>query len=192
MRKWIRTALAVLLFGGHALAQAPGQTNEGLTINQDPSSGAFSLSWWAKAGRTYFIQQSSDLVNWTFMPLMEAASPDQLISWGFTSSSNQLFLRLQYIDESFADWEASQGLDPSVWADPTALDPAGNGLTLLQCFQNGYNPFDWYKGQAVTLAVLSGGGQTGAPRCLSASTNSYLGDESGRYSLDQRTGNIYG
>jgi hypothetical protein len=113
MQRWIVTLIAALFLCSGS-AQNAGDPNEGLTIARDPVSGAFSLSWWAKAGRTYFIQQSGDLINWSYIPVMESAS-DDVISWGFTSTANQSFFRLQYTDTGFSAWETQMGLDPSLW-----------------------------------------------------------------------------
>ncbi|MEP6670777.1 MAG: Ig-like domain-containing protein [Chthoniobacter sp.] len=43
------------------------------------------------------------------------------------------------------------------------LAPAGNGLTILQCYQQGLDPNDYYKGQAPVLGIVGGDSQFGAP-----------------------------
>jgi hypothetical protein len=96
-RNWSFAVFAVLCFAGRIHAQSAGQPNEGLTISAGASSGAFSLSWWGKAGRTYFILHSSDLYSWSFFTTIESGS-DSLIQWGFTTGSPNFFTKLEYTD----------------------------------------------------------------------------------------------
>ena len=154
--------LLVAAIAQGAYAQSAGQPNEGLSLAQDPNTGIFTMSWWAKAGRTYFIQQTGDLLNWSFLPMMDTAS-DAAISYQFTSSAAQSFWRLQYTDTTYDEWAESVGYDPEFPPDPTSLAPANPALTILQCYQNGYNPFDYYAGREPSLKILSGNNQLGAP-----------------------------
>ena len=43
----------------------------------------------------------------------------------------------------------------------TAAVPSGSGLTILQAYQQGVSPFDYYKGISPTLTIVSGTNQTG-------------------------------
>ena len=47
--------------------------------------------------------------------------------------------------------------------NPNTLAASGDGLTLLQSYQQGINPNDFYNGHAPTLAKISGDQQTGSP-----------------------------
>jgi hypothetical protein len=40
---------------------------------------------------------------------------------------------------------------------------SGSQVTILQAYQNGWNPIDYYNGQVPTLTIISGNNQTGAP-----------------------------
>ena len=60
--------------------------------------------------------------------------------------------------------------------DPNAQSPAGDGNTILQEFQWGFNPFDYYQGYLPTLSVIGGGGQFGSPgTTLSTPLSIFLG-----------------
>lgn len=144
-----RTSFLVLLFAALALVARPptlrAQTvldpNEGARLASDPTTpGGHTLSWWGKAGRTYFLQQNDDLLNrsWPYLPVIEPGA-DRIIQWGFTSSAPKFFLRLVYTDiptsdpfnndfdsDGVSNWdELLQGTNPLF----AALDPA-NGLPL--------------------------------------------------------------
>lgn len=57
------------------------------------TSGSWNADWNGLAGRTDFLQFSLDLKDWHYAPVVEyGAGPN---SFGFTSSSDKLFLRLQ-------------------------------------------------------------------------------------------------
>ena len=171
-----RTLLAAVwvfvLATATTLAQTSTDPNEGSQITQNPTTGAYTFSWWGRAGRTYFIQQSDDLINWTYLPVIESGA-EQVIQWGFTSTQARFFLRLKYSDiptndpfdadfdgDGVSNWdELLQGTDPLVanvdanglpldWetfygiapgTDPTSM-PDGDGLTLLQKYQQGIAP----------------------------------------------------
>jgi len=62
------------------------------------------------------------------------------------------------------DWWQSYyfGSGTSAWLSGTALAPNGDGLTMLQNYQQGINPVDYYNGQRVDLSVVSGNNQVGA------------------------------
>jgi len=47
--------------------------------------------------------------------------------------------------------------------DPNARAPRGDGLTILQAYQQGVNPIDYYDGTLPVLAKVSGDGQGGQP-----------------------------
>jgi probable HAF family extracellular repeat protein len=59
-------------------------------------------------------------------------------------------------------WEV-QYFGHTLGAGATALAPNGSGLTILQCYEQGINPLDYYNGHAPTFAIVSGNNQTGSP-----------------------------
>lgn len=136
-------ALALVVIPPSAPAQTVADANEGARLAPDPTvPGAYAFSWWGRAGRTYFIQQSDDLNLWTYLPVIEPGA-GQPIQWGFTSSADKFFLRLRLSDiptsdpfnadfdfDGVSNWdELMQNTDPF----SAALDPT-NGL-----------PLDWEK-----------------------------------------------
>ena len=119
--------LVFACLGTVARAQTSTDPNEGCQLSQDSTTGAYTFSWWGRAGRTYFIQQSDDLVTWTYLPVIESGT-EQVIQWSFTSNQPQFFLRLKYSDiptddpfdadfdgDGISNWnELLQGTDPLV------------------------------------------------------------------------------
>lgn len=59
--------------------------------------GAWKLDWNGVAGRTYFIQTSTDLVTWHYQPVM--AFGDGVWTTTLGSSSPKYFVRLFYCDD---------------------------------------------------------------------------------------------
>ena len=49
---------------------------------------------------------------------------------------------------------------------PNALAPCGNGLTILQCYQQGVSPTDYYNGVTPIEVITNGDGQNGVPNCF--------------------------
>ena len=124
-RKFCFALFAFVLRSALALAQAAGAPNESPALARDPATGAYQFSWWGQAGRTYFLQQSEDLLHWTYVPVIEPGT-GQAIGWGFTSTAPKFFLRLKYTDaattnpfnddldgDGVSNWdELTQGTDP--------------------------------------------------------------------------------
>ncbi len=93
--------IVAALLAGTASAQTSSAPNEGLNIGS--SAGNYDMSWWGRAGRTYFIQQTNDLLTpWQYLPLIESGA-DAPLAWGFTSTAPATFLRLRYSDIPTAD-----------------------------------------------------------------------------------------
>jgi hypothetical protein len=123
-RTLFAVALAVTLLATTVLAQTSTDPNEGSQLGQD-STGAYTFSWWGQAGRTYFLQQSDDLLSWTYLPLIESGEEAD-IQWGFTSSAPQSFMRLEFSDIPTDD--------------PFNADFNGDGLTNWQNLEQGSDP----------------------------------------------------
>ena len=131
----IIAAMGALLTG--ALAQTVDDPNEGCRLTRDSASGEYTLAWWSRSGRTYFIQQTDDLLHpWAYIPIIEPGA-DAVIEYGFTSTSSRFFLRLRWTDfftddpftadfdgDKVNNWDELQiGTDPL-----SAKDTAGLGL----------------------------------------------------------------
>jgi hypothetical protein len=139
-----------------ARAQGPTDWNLGSQLAESSSTGAYSFSWWGTAGNTYLMETSDDLINWSYIPVVESGTGGG-ISWGLVTSATSLFMKLEYITVPAAqlsgtalngpldpsgnglpqDWElfflGSLGVDPN-------MDANGEGLTVLQDYENGINP----------------------------------------------------
>src|SRR5690554_4551216 len=61
------------------------------------AGNTWNVDWESVPGRVYFMQYSIDLKTWGYMPMIEA-SDDPIHSYGFSSDSDKLFIRLRYID----------------------------------------------------------------------------------------------
>ena len=83
---------------------ANAQLNENLRIENLPTIDAFKISWDGASGNTYFIQQSQNLIDWNYVPIIESGN-GAAIEYGFQSSASKLFLRLVYTDQSTSDPE---------------------------------------------------------------------------------------
>jgi Bacterial TSP3 repeat len=66
------------------------------------TSNTWNLDWEGVPGRTYFMQQSDDLVSWQFFPMIEIGY-GYTIPYGFTSSAEKCFVRLVYTDDPIDD-----------------------------------------------------------------------------------------
>lgn len=91
------SAIVLTFSVGNLQAQTATDLNEGLQLVKNNSTEVFTLSWWAKSGRTYFVQTSLDLVTWTYLPLVEN-HVDTVAGIGFTNTEDRQFWRLRYTD----------------------------------------------------------------------------------------------
>jgi len=117
--------LQVLLLG--AVAQTPDDPNEGSRLEYDSANTIWRFKWWARSGRTYFVQHSDNLMSaWQWVPAVESGN-DSIKEWGLTSTGDKLFLRLKYSDQATSDPEG----------DDFDLD----GVPNLYEVQHGNSPF---------------------------------------------------
>jgi hypothetical protein len=123
--------IAWISFAGIGLltAQSPGDPSEGVRIEWDTANSRWRVKWWGKAGRTYFIQHSVDLVRaWEWLPVVEAGN-DAVKEGGLTvDGGDRSFWRLRYSDIPTSD--------------PKGADFDGDGLSNLAEVQAGADPFD--------------------------------------------------
>lgn len=99
MRKSLcSTLLAGLMIPMAAQSQTPAQN---IDIDVD-TAGDINITWDGVNDRTYFMQWSTDLVNWTYFPTIEAGAGNPM-SYGFNSTSPEFFVRLKYQDGEVYD-----------------------------------------------------------------------------------------
>ena len=139
----MKRLLLILMAWGLGLMSATAQTatalNEGVRVTANATTGTQLLTWWGKAGRTYFVQQSYDLITWTYVPVVRsgAAAVDGL---NFASTDSRQFWRLRYTEASLgsastagnADFDSDgqtnqQELDAGT--DPFNPDSDGDGFS---------------------------------------------------------------
>lgn len=76
-------------------AQTATDPNEGCRIEFYPGQNIWQFNWHGKDARTYFIQQSDDLIHWNYLPIVERGD-GQTLSLGMQSNATSLFLRLNF------------------------------------------------------------------------------------------------
>ena len=135
---WSLCLSALLLLSANLSFAQPTEPweNEGQSLSEDPVTGDMTYQWWGKSGRTYFIQSSEDLMDWTYIPIIEPGI-DDWVEWGFSFTADSIFLRLKFSDipttnpdtadfdgDNIGNWaELLQETDPFA-----ALDLNGNGI----------------------------------------------------------------
>ncbi|MCH8474216.1 MAG: hypothetical protein LAT55_03200 [Opitutales bacterium] len=102
--------------------------NSGLLVHYDDGTESFHLTWWGIDTHYYFIEQTEDLKNWSFVPTVEEGADDPL-AMAFQISADRWFWRVRYSN------------DPE--SDLLAADYNGIFLSAWDQLQLGYNPFDW-------------------------------------------------
>lgn len=128
MKRLILIAWIVFAGVSSLTAQSPDDLNEGANVEWDAANSIWRLKWWGKAGRTYFIQHSSDLnLPWEWLPVVEAGE-DAVKQGALTTTGDRSFLRLRYSDIPTSD--------------PQGADFDGDGLSNLAEVQAGADPFD--------------------------------------------------
>lgn len=155
MRHFLFIGMAMGAMTALSQAQTATDLNEGTRVAVDASTGAQLFSWWGKTGRTYFIQQSYDLVNWTYVPHVEIGS-GALSGMNFTCTDSRQFWRLRYTDVSTGGATAGaadsdgDGLSNDdelniYHTDPLKPDSDGDGISDADEVALGSNPKsdDW-------------------------------------------------
>ena len=130
-----------------ALAQGPDTPNEGslLTYNNTAHTGNFA--WWGQYGKSYFVQHSEDLVNWSYYPMVVLGQYD-VAEVNFQTNAPRYFLRLELSDDPWNTdsdgdgipdgYEILWGLNPHNPND--AFNLTTGGQTYLQAYQQGQVP----------------------------------------------------
>nr|WP_246438171.1 hypothetical protein [Prosthecobacter vanneervenii] len=118
-------------------AQIATDPYEGVRVTADATTGAQVLSWWGRAGRTYFVQQSYDLVHWSYVPVVHSGS-NAVDGLNFACTDSRQFWRLRYTDTSTgglsagnADFDgdgSSNDEELALGLNPFAADSDGDGI----------------------------------------------------------------
>lgn len=115
-----------------AVAAAEGN-NPGIEVD---TAGQVGISWEGVPGRSYFLEWSTDLVQWGYMPEI-ASGAGYPLAFGFESDASEFFVRLKYIDGNVIDPKGydfdgdglSSWQEVNVWGtDPFLKDTNGDGL----------------------------------------------------------------
>lgn len=146
--KTLLILIAASMLVGSCWGQTATDLNLGSKLEYNATANEFTFSWWGVDGRTYFIQHSDDMIHWQYLPVLEVGD-DNVISWGFTSTSERLFLRLAHWDipgdpatadtdgDGLSNWnEVQQGLDPF------SIDTDGDGISDTKEIEEGSDPLD--------------------------------------------------
>lgn len=121
-------AIAGVIGAGFLFAQTAEEPNEGSKLEFDTTNQIWRFKWWGKAGRTYFVQHSEDLVLWNWVPVVESGN-DSVKEWGLTTTSDKFFMRLRHTDVPTTD--------------PENDDFDSDGVPNLAEVMQGTNPFGW-------------------------------------------------
>jgi hypothetical protein len=110
-------------------------------------SGTWKTDWEGITGRTYLIQWTEDLVNWNYLPLTTAGAGSK--NYGFKSSTEKFFVRLDYSDETpdlgkTTDWQPPLLLVRGEWTvlakDKSGAPAAGVELAFFRWPTNSPKP----------------------------------------------------
>ncbi|MFZ4774281.1 MAG: fibronectin type III domain-containing protein [Terrimicrobiaceae bacterium] len=127
----IQHRVAILAICQMFVVLADGQEqdapNEGAKLEYDPANTAWQFKWWAHPGHTYFIQYSSDLQTWNWMPVVESGT-DSAKACFLPDAAPPIFFRLQYFK------------GPS--SDPEGDDFDNDGIPNLAEVRRGLSPLN--------------------------------------------------
>ena len=112
MKKTLLISAFLLSLMPLGVAQIPSDPNEGSRLTFNSTAGTYSFAWWGRAGKSYFVQQTDDLLtSWIYLPVVLSGA-DDVLSLGFNApNSDSLFLRLDVLSY-----------------DPHATDSDGDGM----------------------------------------------------------------
>ncbi len=112
MKRYFLLLVTLLRLASAGFAQGPTDPNEGARITYNSAAGTFCFQWWGRAGKSYFIQQTDDLLtSWIYFPVVVTGA-ENIIKMGLsTQNIDKLFLRLDVLSY-----------------DPTITDSDGDGM----------------------------------------------------------------
>ena len=102
--------------------------NSGLVTYPGSEPDEMHLSWWGYEDHGYFIEQSTDLVTWEWVPTAMLGD-EEAITLSFQSAATRMFWRLRYSN------------DPE--SDLLAADFSQTGISNWNELLLGFNPFDF-------------------------------------------------
>lgn len=142
-------AFALVASAAGQLPVDPSHPNESAQMTRG-AGNSYTFSWWKLTGRTYFLQQSTNLTTWMYFPDVIEPGTNAMRSYGFTlSGTNRFFLRLAFseiptTDPANADFNGDllgNADDLQIGLDPLNLDLDGDGLNNAQEYALGTNAF---------------------------------------------------
>jgi Bacterial TSP3 repeat len=146
MSRLIRAVSLTLAIVSTAIEGAPPQPQMEFSRG---TSNSYNAEWTGLAERTYFVQWSLDLEDWTIAPFMaHGVAPLGVHTHGGESDAPAFFLRLKFADIPTADPELADfdndGLsnlaEVDLWIDPLNPDTDGDGVTDGVEVANSGNP----------------------------------------------------
>ena len=78
-------------------AQTAADLNEGSRLHWDSAQDSWQFDWCGKSQRTYFLQQSDDLVHWNYLPLVERGTGNLLSQIIKEDSLEYIFSRIHLL-----------------------------------------------------------------------------------------------
>ena len=139
MKHFLPLLLLTLTSSGFVWPQTANDLNEGARLTHDSVNDTWLFSWWGHVDRTYFIEQSEDLIHWRYAPVVEPGQ-DAVSLWGFAGNADRLFVRLHYTDVATSepltddfDGDSIPNINeltapPQLNLDPFNPDSNGNGV----------------------------------------------------------------
>ncbi|TLD69501.1 hypothetical protein FEM03_17855 [Phragmitibacter flavus] len=127
-------------------SQTPTNPNESFTISNEASTEAFSISWWGRSEKIYYLQTSENLIDWAYLPFLEEGA-DETLTWGLGTNAERQFFRLIIRDHP--------------GGDPKLFDGDGDSYSDWEELLAGTDLRDYYNGILPTLEIIAGGGQWG-------------------------------
>jgi len=117
--------------------RSPAFTTASPVMERNPLNGMPTMTWHATSGQTYFIQVSTDLITWTYLPEVIAGGDDDISVPFDPVASPKLFARLRYTDALVAGLPGDADFDGDgltnmaellLGTDPLNPDTNGDGL----------------------------------------------------------------
>ena len=111
---------------------------EPVLLVSELSADHYHLDWNGSLGNTYFVEYSSDLKTWHYMPVVKSGAGEAL-QYDFSSFKKKLYMRLRYTDDPTSDAEQADFDGDSItnWdeirngglgTNPFVSDSDGNGI----------------------------------------------------------------
>lgn len=124
-------------------AQTADEPNEGSRLTRDETTGEYTFQWFGHSGQTYFVQCSDDLVNWSYVPVIETGNA-AVIEYGFTCTNDHFFLRLRYTNAATGGNPDTADFDGDHVPNMAELNQLTDPLSALDT-DGDQIPDDWEK-----------------------------------------------